>query len=57
MITLKSISGKRCVFCESHETANVRVKGDRELTGAVCKEHVWKLLSRDVKKEEPKAQS
>jgi len=55
MITLKSVSGKRCIFCESHETANVRVKGEREFSGAVCKEHVWKLLGRDAKKEEVKS--
>lgn len=47
MITLKSLSQKRCIFCESHETANVRVRGEREFSGAVCRAHVWQLLEQD----------
>ncbi|MGE0536612.1 MAG: hypothetical protein AB7O68_16700 [Pirellulales bacterium] len=44
MITLKGLSGKKCVYCNSTDTANARVRGERELSGPVCKEHVWKLL-------------
>ncbi len=49
MITLKSYSGKQCVYCNSKDTANVRIRGERELSGSVCKEHIWKLLGQESK--------
>lgn len=44
MISIKGKSQKTCIFCESKDTAEVKVKGERDFQGAVCRDHLWNLL-------------